>query len=66
MAGTNEPDGDSDSLKVSVELLLVDDEAEAVKVMVWVTRAVLVDSDGMTGDPSVEDVEPVPFLGRLL
>ena len=34
--------------------------------MVWVTTVVLVEFEGPTGEPSVEEVEPVPLLGPLV
>ena len=35
-------------------------------VMVWVTTVVLVEFEGPTGEPSVEEVESVPPLGLLV
>lgn len=45
-----------------------DPEAELVElsVMVWVTTVVLVEFEGPTGEPSVEEVESVPLLGLLV
>ena len=34
--------------------------------MVWVTTVVLVEFEGPTGEPSVEEVESVPLLGLLV
>lgn len=34
--------------------------------MVWVTTVVLVEFEGPTGEPSVEEVESVPLLGPLV
>jgi hypothetical protein len=52
VTGTNEPE---------TELELVE-----LRVMVWVTKAVLVEFDGPIGEPSVDEVESVPLLGRSL
>lgn len=43
-------------------------ETETVEltVTVWVSVPVLVESEGVIGEPSVDEVEAVPFLGRLL
>lgn len=43
-----------------------DTEGVMLTVTVWVIISVRVDCDCVTGDPSVDDVESVPFLGRLL
>lgn len=46
-----------------------DPEMELVvfKVTVWVmTEVLVVESDPVTGEPSVDDVESVPLLGPLL
>ena len=34
--------------------------------MVWVTTVVLVELEGPTGEPSVDEVESVPLLGLLV
>jgi hypothetical protein len=34
--------------------------------MVWVTTVVLVEFEGPTGEPSVEEIESVPLLGLLV
>jgi hypothetical protein len=52
VTGTKEPE---------TELELVE-----LRVMVWVTKAVLVEFDGPMGEPSVDEVESVPLLGRSL
>jgi hypothetical protein len=52
VTGTNEPE---------TELELVE-----LRVMVWVTKAVLVEFDGPIGEPSVDEVDSVPLLGRSL
>ena len=46
----------------------IEPEAELVVlwVMVWVTTVVLVEFEGPTGEPSVEEVESVPLLGLLV
>jgi hypothetical protein len=35
-------------------------------VVVWVTTVVLVEFEGPTGEPSVDEVESVPLLGLLV
>lgn len=46
----------------------IEPETEIVelRVTVWVVVPVLVESEGVTGEPSVDEVETVPFLGMLL
>lgn len=41
-------------------------ELVVLSVMVWVTTVVLVEFEGPTGDPSVDEVESVPLLGLLV
>lgn len=41
-------------------------ELDLLSVMVWVTTVVLVEFEGPTGEPSVEEVESVPLLGLLV
>lgn len=41
-------------------------ELDVLSVMVWVTTVVLVEFEGPTGEPSVEEVESVPLLGLLV
>lgn len=41
-------------------------ELVELKVMVWVTKAVLVEFDAPMGEPSVDELESVPLLGRSL
>ena len=53
-----------------VELVTGTMEAETelvvLSVMVWVTTVVLVEFEGPTGEPSVDEVESVPLLGLLV
>ena len=41
-------------------------ELVVLSVMVWVTTVVLVELEGPTGEPSVDEVDSVPLLGPLL
>lgn len=54
--------------EVALVIGTIETEAELVvlSVMVWVTTVVLVEFEGLTGEPSVEEVESVPLLGLLV
>lgn len=56
-------DGEEALVAGTIEL---DTDIGSVTVTVWIIALVLVDCDGMTGEPSVDGVESVPFLGGLL
>jgi hypothetical protein len=57
------PDGEVELVTGTIE---AETELVVLSVMVWVTTVVLVEFEGPTGEPSVDEVESVPLLGLLV